>query len=225
MTRKTSGFTSTLLLVLGVAAEAATVTGRVEVAGRAPRAGVVTIVYAESLDGARVQPGTFTVSQRNKTFSPRVLPVPVGSTVRFPNDDLIFHNVFSLSRPNPFDFGLYRAGSVQTRSFQAPATYRVFCNIHPQMTAVVLVLPTSHFTEVGAAGTYRLELPVGRYRITAWSERSQPMNAVVTVADGSQTIADLVLDESRFVAVAHPNKFGMQYATIAYDPLRDRKPR
>src|SRR5205814_1505195 len=78
--------------------------------GRAPGVSVPVIVYAEPLDGGRPQPGKFKVMQNNKSFVPHVLAVPVGSTITFPNVDLIFHNVFSLSRLNPFDLGLYRAG-------------------------------------------------------------------------------------------------------------------
>src|SRR6185436_6343057 len=96
------------LLLSVVPALAATVTGRVRTAGRAPAAGTSIIVYAEPLDGRRPQPGRFKLSQKNKTFVPRVLAVPVGSTVSFPNADSIFHNVFSLSRPKPFDLGLYK---------------------------------------------------------------------------------------------------------------------
>lgn len=214
-----------MLLVGAAVSNAATVTGRVQVAGRPGPADVVTIVYAEPLDGARVQPGTFTVSQRNKTFLPRVLPVPVGSTVEFPNDDLFFHNVFSLSRPNPFDLGLYRAGTSERRLFRAPAVYRVFCNIHPQMTAVVLVLPTSYFVRVDAAGGYRLDLPAGRYRLAAWSERASGLSSAdVTVGDAPLAAAELRLDESQFVAADRKNKFGLDYTRVAYDPVRDRRP-
>ena len=222
---KTLSRISILLIVTAAASEAATVTGRVQFAGRPRQADVVTIVYAEPLDGASVPQGTFTLSQRDKTFSPHILPVPVGSTVQFPNDDLFFHNVFSLSGPNPFDLGLYRAGTSQSRSFKTPAIYRIFCNIHPQMTAIVLVLPTSYFTRVDASGSYRIELPAGRYRITAWSERSQPSRADVTVGGNPLAVGELRLDESRFVEVGHKNKFGLEYASIAYDPQRDRKPR
>ncbi len=207
------------------AAEAATVTGRVQATGRPMAADVVTIVYAEPLAGGGVKPGTFTLAQRNKTFQPRVLPVPVGSMVNFPNEDLIFHNVFSLSRPGPFDLGLYRAGASQSRTFRAPAVYRIFCNIHPQMSAIVLVVPTSHVAEADASGNYRLDLPAGRYRVTAWSERSEPVTTDVTVGTDALTVGDLTLDESRFVAVARRNKFGEPYASSAYDTVRDQKPR
>lgn len=214
----------TMMLAASAPSWGATVTGRVRLTGRAPRAKIATVVYAEPLDGARAQPGTFSISQKNKTFSPSVLPVPAGSTVQFPNDDLIFHNVFSMSTPNPFDLGLYRAGASKSRVFRTPAVYRVFCNIHPQMTAVVLVVPTPYFTQTDAAGSYQLDLPNGRYRITAWSERAQPSSVEITVM-GTTTVGELSLDESRFVEIAHKNKFGLEYGAMAYDPLTDRRTR
>jgi len=204
----------------GLAAE---VTGNVRITGRSS-SDVATIVFAESLDGNPTRPAHFKVSQRNKTFAPRVLAVPVGSTVEFPNDDLIFHNVFSLSRPAPFDLGLYRAGSTKSRTFTAPATYRVFCNIHPQMTAIVLVLPTPYIAEAGTSGDFRLDLPPGRYRLTAWSERAQPVVKEIQVGAVAVRLPELVLDESGFVEISHKNKHGLEYPKIAYDPLRDRRP-
>jgi len=157
------------LLLFCESALALPLTGRVVVAGRGSGGSVPTIVYAEALDGRTpIQPGQFTLTQKNKAFSPHVLAIPVGSTVVFPNEDLIFHNVFSLSRPGSFDLGLYRNGDSKTQKFTVPTTLRVFCNIHPQMAAVILVLPTSYIAEADASGNYRLDLPPGRYRITAW---------------------------------------------------------
>ena len=206
--------TSCLFLLLNTPGVwALPVTGRVRVVGRPASVAVQTIVYAESLDGKTpVQPGHFALTQKNKAFVPHVLAVPAGSTVSFPNDDLIFHNVFSLSRPAPFDLGLYRNGEAKTRTFTAAATYRVFCNIHPQMAAVILVLPTSHIIEADAGGSYRLDLSPGKYRITAWSERGEtPASAEFTVGVGLSTVPDLQLDESKFVDAGHKNKFGQDY--------------
>ena len=214
-----------VLLLVGANLRAAAVSGRVQVMGRPRWVKVATVVYAEPLDNARVQPGKFSISQRNKTFSPPVLPVPVGSVVDFPNDDKVFHNVFSLSRPGPFDLGLYRSGATKNRTFSTPSIYRIFCNIHPQMTAIVLVLPTSYFTLTNAAGGYSLELPPGRYRLTVWSERSAPSTSDITVAAAPISVAEMRLDESRFVEVSHKNKFGEDYPAMAYDPMIDRKSR
>jgi plastocyanin len=215
-----------LALLLGaVPLLAIPVTGRIRVTGRTATATVTTIVYAEPLDGnvgnvgnvgsARPQPATFTLLQSKKSFQPRVLAIPTGSTVRFPNQDSVFHNVFSLNKPEPFDLGLYRAGASKSQTFTAPGVYRVFCDIHPQMAAVILV--ASYIAEVDASGAYRLDLPAGRYRITAWSERSEPASAEVTVSAGSTSLPDLTLDESKATTSAHAGKFGQAYPKAAYD--------
>src|SRR5579864_2545203 len=106
-----------ILLLSSTGLWALPVTGRVRVAGRPAAISVSTIVYAESLEAkGAVQPGHFSLTQKNKTFVPHILAIPAGSTVSFPNDDLIFHNVFSLSHPAPFDLGLYRNGEAKTRT-------------------------------------------------------------------------------------------------------------
>jgi plastocyanin len=211
-----------VLFLIYATAEAASVTGRVRLTGRAPGVAVPVIVYAEPLDSARTQPGQFKLTQKNKTFLPRILTVPVGSTVNFPNEDQIFHNVFSLSRPKPFDLGLYRDGDTKNVTFKSAAAYRVFCNIHPQMSATILVVPTSYITEADNAGNYRFDLPAGRYRITAWAERaSQPSIAEVTVGTNAQTVAELSLDESQFKDTLHKNKFGKDYPKEAWDPKKN----
>ena len=185
----------------------------------------MTALDAKADSALRRDPSGHVLAQKNQAFSTRVLACVMGSTVDFPNQDLIFHNVFSLSRPDPFDLGLYRAGASKSRAFTSPAAYRVFCNIHPQMTAVILVLPTSYIVEADAAGVYKLDLPPGRYRITAWSERSQPAAVEIAVSSDAVQVSDLTLDESQFVVAPHKNKFGQDYPKAAYDPLKDKKSR
>ncbi len=139
----------------------ADVTGRVET-HTAPRTSASqAIVYAEPVDRpAPARPVTPRLLQRTKPSYPAVMVVPVGSTVDFPNQDDIFHNVFSLSAPAPFDLGLYRAGATKKRTFAQPGTYRVFCNIHPQMTAFIVVVPTPYMAPWDD-GRYSLDLPPG----------------------------------------------------------------
>src|SRR5262245_20386027 len=116
------------------------VAGRVQIIGRAPGNPLPTIVYAEPLGGSsRPLPVRSTLRQLKKAFQPRVVAVPVGSTIQFPNDDPVFHNVFSLNPPEQFDLGLYREGASKSQTFKEPGVYRVYCNIHPQMSAVILV--------------------------------------------------------------------------------------
>ena len=166
------------------------------------------VVYAEPIDAAASRsPRHFTLAQKNKTFQPRVLAVPLGSTVDFPNNDGIFHNVFSLSGPQPFDLGLYRAGESRPRTFTAPGTYRVFCNIHPQMTAIIVVAPSGFTALPSSDGRFTLDLPPGRYRVTALSERSSPVSVEATSTQGATTAPDLTLDESAWALMQHKNKF------------------
>src|SRR6185295_18256193 len=121
---------------------AASLAGRVMATTAAGPVAARGVVYAEPLgERAPSRPIKVRLRQKDKMFAPPILGVPVGSTVEFPNDDPIFHNVFSLQSPEPFDLGLYRAGESKPRVFSQPGSYRVFCNIHPQMTALIVVAP------------------------------------------------------------------------------------
>ena len=221
---KIIGTTLTLLILIltPILGEGTEVAGHVRIAGRSSATATATIVYAEKLDGETpVRPAHRKLVQKNKTFIPAVLAIPAGSTVDFPNEDPIFHNIFSLSRPEPFDMGLYRAGASKSRVFSEPASYRVFCNIHPQMTAVILVLPTSWIVETDGAGAYRLDLPPGRYRVSAWSERTQPTSAEVTVSSSAVAAPDLSLNEANSVELPHQNKYGQDYPAGSYHPQKN----
>jgi len=200
-----------------VPAVAGPVTGVVRSTVRTGVAGVPAIVYAEPIDAAALRaPRRVTLTQKNKTFQPRVLALPLGSTVDFPNNDGIYHNVFSLSGPQPFDLGLYRSGETRPRTFTAAGTYRVFCNIHPQMAAFIVVAPTAFTTVAAPDGRFTLELPPGRYRVTAMSERASPVSVEIASTPGASVAPDLVLDESAWVAAQHMNKFGKDYPAAAY---------
>jgi plastocyanin len=199
--------------VLPAALSAEQVSGAIQTRVRQGAAAAVPVVYAERLDA----PAAFTIAQRSKSFAPRVLAVPVGSTVAFPNEDSIFHNVFSLSSPQPFDLGLYRAGATKARTFTQPAVYYVFCNIHPQMVAFLVVAPSHWVATAAPDGTWRLDLPPGRYRVTALSERAAPAAVEITVAPSAATQAPpIALDESVAVVAPHLNKFGKPYPKSAY---------
>jgi plastocyanin len=195
-----------LVMLAAAVAQAAELKGEVKVAGR--NGSVPTYVYAEPVGGgAAAKPGRFTVKQVNKDFRPPVLVVPVGSTVDFSNEDTVMHNIFSKTKPGEFDLGLYKTSKPVV--FKNANTYRVFCNIHPQMTAVILVVPTSHIAEVGADGHYKLEVPAGKYKVTAWSERAAAPVTAEATAGGSAP--SLTLDESKYVGLSHKNKFGKDY--------------
>ena len=205
------------LLVLAAHASAGPVSGIVRTETRPGVVPASAIVYAEPLDAPPARrPGTFTQLQKQRTFQPHVLAVPVGSTVEFPNQDPIFHNVFSLSGPQPFDLGLYRSGQTRTRTFTQPGTYRVFCNIHPRMSALIVVVATPHVTTTGRDGRYSLDLPAGAWRVTALSERAVPASVQVVAGAGAVQAPLLQLDETRWVEVQHKNKYGQEYPAAAY---------
>jgi len=198
-------------------ASAGPVNGTVRTLARPGVAPAAIVVYAEPVDAPASRAARRVVlTQKNKTFQPRVLAVPAGSSVDFPNNDGIFHNVFSLSGPQPFDLGLYRAGETKQRTFATPGIYRVFCNIHPQMTAMIVVTPSAFTTVAGADGRFTLDLPPGRYKITALSERAAAVSVDATSSAGASTAPELTLDESAWGFVQHKNKFGKEYPAAAY---------
>ena len=203
---------------LGLAAPAlaGTVVGRVDVLDRGGRRlGDLSdvVVYVEGVK-ARPRPGHATVTMKGKAFTPRVLAVGVGTTVDFPNEDPIFHNVFSVSGDNRFDLELYKRPRSGSWTFQHPGIARVYCNIHPQMSAVVLVRDNPFFTKAAPDGTFTLEgLPPGRYVLKAWHERGgETATEVAVPADGRAT-AELHLDASTYKQLPHKNKYGKDYTS------------
>ena len=191
-------------------------TGSIHTKVRPGATPAVPVVYAERIDApAPSKAGTFTITQKGKSFTPRVLAVPAGSSVGFPNEDPIFHNVFSLSTPQSFDLGLYRAGATKARRFTEPAVYYVFCNIHPQMVAFLVIAPSPWVATAASDGSWRLDVPAGKYRVTALSERASTVSVDVIV-EGPTTVPALTLDESGAVTTPHLNKFGKPYPKSAY---------
>ena len=133
------------------------------------------------------------IEQRNKTFAPHLMAVPLGSTVAFPNFDSIYHNVFSLSQPQRFDLGLYKSGDMRQVVFDKPGIIRLGCNIHANMSAYLVVVDAPHYV-VAEDGAFAFKsLKPGKYKVQAWSEQSaEPMISEVTVKAGdNQTTLDL----------------------------------
>jgi hypothetical protein len=135
-------------------------------------------------------PGRFKLIQKNRTFIPHLLVIPVGSTVSFPNEDPFFHNVFSLFNGKRFDLGLYEAGSSREVRFSREGVSYIFCNIHPEMSAVVIALTTPLYDVAGAAGSFSIHgVPPGTYELHVWIEGApQPdldyLSRRITLADG-----------------------------------------
>lgn len=128
-----------------------------------PAAGTPSLRFAPN--------GTYTLLQKNRTFTPHLLVIPLGSVVRFPNADPFFHNVFSLYEGKRFDLGLYEAGSSKSVTFSREGVSYIFCNIHPEMSAVVLTLSTPIYAIADATDSFALRsVPPGDYTLHLWIE-------------------------------------------------------
>ena len=155
--------------------------------------------------------------QKNKTFSPHVLVVPVGGVVEFPNRDPFFHNVFSLFEGKRFDLGLYEAGGTRLVHFDRAGVSYVFCNIHPEMGAVIVVVDTPYYGLSNAAGDVIIpEVPPGNYVLNVWSEGSSPeqlqaLSRRVTVSNGPHSLGSLRLTETPGLRLSHNNKYDLPY--------------
>jgi plastocyanin len=155
--------------------------------------------------------------QKNKSFEPHVLVVPAGSAVEFPNHDPFFHNVFSLFEGKRFDLGLYEAGSSRMVQFDRPGISYIFCNIHPEMSAVVITLTTTFYDVSTSNGQVTIAgVPYGRYILHIWSEgmgpeNSQPLTREVTVAENTVSLGIIRVPEVNSQSMAHKNKYGRTY--------------
>ncbi|MGA8868431.1 MAG: hypothetical protein WB510_15765 [Candidatus Sulfotelmatobacter sp.] len=160
--------------------------------------------------------------QKDKSFQPSLVVVPVGGRVEFPNHDPFFHNVFSLFDGKRFDLGLYESGSTQFVRFDKPGISYIFCNIHAQMSAVVIALNTPYYGLSDVRGEISIHGVVpGRYQLHLF-HASVPQDALhaqereITVAPGDATIGTITLAESDLEA-AHKNKYGHDYDPPAPD--------
>jgi plastocyanin len=157
------------------------------------------------------------IRQRGKQFAPELVAITAGQEVRFPNDDPFTHNVFSPSPAHRFDLGAYPRGEARSRRFPGVGVIDVFCNIHPQMAATLLVLPNRRFARAAADGRFELpDLPPGRWTLYAYSRRvPAPVSAPIAIVAGQTTEVELALDETRS-DFSHPNKYGEPYKKEAY---------
>jgi plastocyanin len=170
------------------------------------------VVWLTRMDGSTPKPKPApkqTVVQRGKRFLPHVLAVPVGTEVVFLNEDKMFHNVFSLSKPNDFDLGLYEKGIARSQRFDKPGAVRLLCNIHSSMSAFVYVVDSPWYTQADAQGQFTLRgVPPGEYLLHAWHETSaKPTMQMVQVIEGVIPVAATVTadaERSTFV----PDKAG-----------------
>lgn len=188
----------------------------------ADKSGVVVWLTPPDSEARRSRPQgesrpRLSMVQRGKRFLPRVLVVKAGSAVDFPNADPIFHNVFSLFEGKRFDLGLYEAGTSRSVTFAVPGMSYIFCNIHPEMSGVVVAVDTDHFTTSIASGAFSIAgVPPGRYRLNVWHDRFKPERATeypkdVTVEADGLSMGTLILVDSGRALTTHKNKFGHDY--------------
>jgi plastocyanin len=165
-----------LLAPVACAVDAPSITGHVVTPDGKGIADAVVFVQSPA-DGAKMPAGVApmaTMDQIEKTFVPGLLPIVVGTTVRFPNHDQIHHHVYSFSRTKTFELPLYKGTDAPPVLFDKVGVAKVGCNIHDWMSAIILVLPTPYFAQTDAEGRFTLaDLPRGEYSLVAWHELSK----------------------------------------------------
>jgi plastocyanin len=180
-----------------------------------PSAGGEVIVYVVGSiqpPGSPSTPGPqVKIEQKGRTFVPDLVAVTVGDTVTFPNSDPFLHNVFSQSGTRRFDLGSFKKGDHKEKEFPTPGVVDVYCNIHPEMAATILVLPNRHHTHTTPDGRFTLEgIPPGDWTLFAYTRRAaKPVSARVSVKAGADTTVDVSLQ--RGAEPPHLNKYGEKY--------------
>jgi plastocyanin len=224
------------LLVAAVTAQAATVGGTITlvdskdpvVRKSGDRSGVVVwLEPVKPVDQGHGPTSTkkATITQKGKRFSPHVLAVQVGTEVSFPNFDPIFHNAFSTFDGQIFDVGLYPPGTTRIVHFRRAGVVRVFCNIHHEMSAIIVVLPVRWFASSSGDGTFSIgDVPPGEYILSVFHERATEANLLrlrrrirVESPDSAHDVGRISISEAGYLPVPHRNKYGREY-----DPNADR---
>ena len=197
-----------------------TITGQVELSSNADPSNAV--VWLNPVGGQATIPVSARrqaaqLLQKNKSFTPRLVVVPVGSAVDFPNKDPFFHNVFSLFEGKRFDLGLYEAGSTRSVLFNRAGVSYIFCNIHPEMSAVVVALKTPYYGVSDQKGLITIpNVPAGTYDLEVWHERALPENLEtlkrkVQISANSASLGVIRLISQRSLSQIHKNKYGRDY--------------
>jgi hypothetical protein len=182
---------------------------------------IPAVIWLEALPGTATvafEPqGRYTLLQKNRMFVPHLQVIPVGAVVQFPNADPFFHNVFSLFDGKRFDLGLYEAGSTKSVTFSREGVSYIFCNIHPEMSAVVLALSTSLYAVADTSNSFILRnVPPGDYRLHIWIE-GVPQSFLehesrrVHIASSTVDLGEIEAPIARTGTMGHTNKFGKPY--------------
>ena len=176
-----------LLGVLAAGARAGSITGQVSLAGRGNARQAV--IYLQG--GERAAPLTRAiVDQRDKMFLPHVSVVTRGTTVQFPNNDTVFHNVFAYFQAKKFDLGMYPRGATKTVKFDRTGLVVLLCNVHSDMSAYIMVVDSPFYAVADKNGRFRIpNVPPGAYTLHAWHESGGSLTQVVTVGPGPLALA------------------------------------
>jgi plastocyanin len=186
-----------------------TVSGTVSGGGQLGPGGAV--VWLRRIDGPmpRIVPMKNSITQRDKTFIPHVLVVPTGSTVEFRNEDRIYHNVFSLARPNDFDVGVRATGSTYTRRFDRSGVVDLLCNIHATMSAYIYVVDSPFYAKTRPTGGFSIAaVPPGRYEVFAWHEASSAIARKEITVAGTRARVTLTVGGDKSNGLFVPDKYG-----------------
>ena len=163
------------------------------------------------------EPAKAIMLMKNKRFEPRLVVVPVGGSVVFPNMDPILHNAFSVTGKNKFDLELYKKPKSRSRTFRYPGIVRIYCNIHPQMSGFVVVRDNPFWAQASGQGRFSIaDLPAGTWVVKAWHARARQVKKTVTIPETGVVDIALTLDGSRYKRVPHRNKHGKKYKKSRY---------
>lgn len=156
------------------------------------------VVYLEGAaaepEASGAEPPAVEVAQQDRRFVPDLVAIPVGSAVSFPNHDPIFHNIFSLSKAKSFDLGSYDRGQTRKVVFTKAGIVEVYCHLHPNMAATIVVTPTRWYARPDSAGRYRIDnVPPGKYTLVAWHKSAGFFRKPIEVMDGHETVTDFFI--------------------------------
>jgi plastocyanin len=174
------------------------------------RSGIV--VSLENVPDSRPERGAVEIRQKNKQFDPPLTVVPKGSTIAFPNQDKIFHNVFSVSKAARFDLGLYKSGESKSVKMRRSGVVDVYCNIHPKMVAKVKVVDTRFYAVTGNDGKFRIDdVPPGSYPVVAWQPYGKEFRGTVKVTAGGTAKLSIDMNRDGKKPKRHLRKDGTPY--------------
>ena len=208
-----------LLALASTAYADASVRGTIEVSRPSGMVAGPVLVYVVGFDEAPPA-NPVVVKQVGKRFLPDLVAITAGGTVSFPNGDPFLHNVFSPTSERMFDLGSYKQGDARSRTFPRRGVVDVYCNIHPEMSATLVVLPNTRYAFADASGHFNIDhVPPGTWTLFAFSRQAvQPVSTRITVGSDGALEINLKLDEAPR-EFTHLNKFGEKYrATTVYPP-------